>query len=234
MGQYLDRVTELLARATAANEEAVRKGAALLADVIAVGGVIHFFGSGHSQLLALEVHHRAGGLVPVQVIYDPTFGRAEQVEGFAACLLGEGDLCAGDAVVVVSNSGRNAAPVEVALLARERLLPVIAVTAVEFSRSLQSRHSSGRRLFELADVVLDTMVPPGDAVVQLEGLGVPVGPASTVIGAALLNELMVETVQELLRRGIEPPVLRSQNLDGSEEYNERIMQRYGARVRRVI
>lgn len=234
MGQYLNQVTELLANAAAANEGAVSRGAVLLADSIATGGVVYVFGSGHSQLLALEVHHRAGGLVPVQAIYDPTFGRAEQVEGFAPCLLGDDDLRSGDALVVVSNSGRNAAPIEVALLARERHVPVIALTAVGFSRSLPSRHSSGKRLFELADVVLDTMVPPGDAIVRLQGLGAPVGPASTVIGAALLNELMVETVRELLRRGIEPPVLRSQNLDDSDEYNRRVVQQYGARVRRVL
>lgn len=234
MGRYLNAVIDLLQRVAEANEEAVRAGAGILADVIARQGLVHVFGSGHSQLLALEIQARAGGLVPVQVIYDPTFGKAETVEGYAVSLLRDYELSRGEAMIVISNSGRNPAPIEIAMAARERGLSVIALTAVEFSRSVSSRHSSGKRLFELADVVLDTMGGPGDALVRVEGLDVPVGPSSTVVGGALINELMVVTTEELVRRGFEPPVLRSQNLDGSEVHNQRVMAAYWGRIRRVI
>ncbi|TMB51393.1 MAG: sugar isomerase domain-containing protein, partial [Chloroflexi bacterium] len=138
-----------------------------------------------------------------------------------------------DCLIVISNSGRNASPIEMAMLGRERGLPVIAVTAAEFSRSVSSRHSSGKRLLDLAHVVLDTCGAAGDAAVELEGVMEGVGPTSTVVGATLLNSTLVETIAELVRRGVEPPVLVSQNVDGSAERNTRLRDRYRGRIRSV-
>ena len=119
------------------------------------------------------------------------------------------------------------------MLGRERGLPVIAVTAAEFSRSVSSRHSSGKRLLDVADVVLDTCGAAGDAAVELDGVTEAIGPTSTVVGAALLNATLVEAIAELVRRGVEPPILVSQNVDGSAERNARLRDRYRGRIRSV-
>lgn len=231
MSRYLTTILDLLARAAAANEEAIARAASVVADVIERDGLVYVFGSGHSQLLAAELHMRAGGLVPVQAVWDPGFGRAERVEGYALSLLEDYDLRPGEAMIVISHSGRNAAPVEVALHARKRGLAVIAVTAVEYSLGQPSRHSSGLRLCEVADIVLDTLGVPGDALVPLPGAGA-VGPGSTVMGAALLNAVVVAAAEELQRRGHEPPLLRSVNLEGAS--NEAVLRRYRGRLRRVL
>jgi uncharacterized phosphosugar-binding protein len=228
---YLSAVEEILARVREANRESIRAAASIIADAIAADGIVHAFGSGHSQLLAIELAGRAGGLAAIQVIFDPGQGKAEGLEGYAATLLSDYRLEPRDCLIVISNSGRNPSPVEMAMAGKDGGLKVIAVTAAEFSRSVSSRHSSGRRLLDVADVVLDTCGAAGDAAVHLEGSPADVGPTSTVVGAALLNAVTVEAIAELVRRGIEPPVLVSQNLDNFAERNEALRRRYGGRIR---
>jgi uncharacterized phosphosugar-binding protein len=194
---------------------------------------VQAFGSGHSQLLAIELAGRAGGPAAIQVILDPGQGKAETLEGYAATLLRDYELEPRDCLIVISNSGRNASPIEMAMIGRERGLKVIAVTAADFSRSVSSRHSSGKRLLDVADVVLDTCGAAGDAAVSLDGLQTDVGPTSTVVGATLLNAVMVEAIAELIRRGVEPPVLVSQNVDGSADHNAKLRAQYRGRIRSV-
>jgi uncharacterized phosphosugar-binding protein len=232
--RYFDAITELLVRAREVNRDSIPAAAAILADTVQRDGIIQTFGSGHSQLLALEAAGRAGGYAGVQVIFDPGMGRSEQVEGYARSLLRDLVLDPRDCLIVTSNSGRNPAPIEMALAGREAGLTIIAITALDYARSSRSRHSSGKHLHDLADVVLDTCGPPGDAVLHLDGAPVPAGPTSTVIGAALLNAALVESVAELVRRGVEPPLVRSYNLDGSEAHNERVFARYRGRLHTVI
>jgi len=231
--RYFDAVDGILRKVRHANRESIPRAASLMADTIAADGIIHAFGSGHSQLLAIELAGRAGGLAAIQVILDPGQGKAEAIEGYAATLLRDYALESRDCLIVISNSGRNPSPIEMAMLGRERGLPVIAVTATEFSRGVSSRHSSGKRLLDLAEVVLDTCGAAGDAAVELEGVMEGVGPTSTVVGATLLNATLVETIAELVRRGVDPPVLVSQNMDGSAERNARLRDRYRGRIRSV-
>lgn len=224
--KYLDAVCEILQQMKERQGEAIGKAAVLVGDAIINGGLVYTFGSGHSQLLSQEVHSRAGGLYPVMQIADPLWGRAERLEGFAEILLKGLPLKAGEPIFVISNSGRNPEPIEVAMQVREMGLHVIAVTAMAHSTSVDSRHSSGKKLYELADVVLDTGAPPGDACLALEGLPAKTGAVSTVLGAAIMNAVMVEAVQYMLDKGHEPPVLMSANLDGSDEFNARVIGRY--------
>jgi uncharacterized phosphosugar-binding protein len=232
--RYLDAIDELLARARAANRDSIPAAASIVADTVEGDGVIQTFGSGHSQLLALEAAGRAGGYAGVQVIFDPGMGRSELVEGYARSLLRDRVLDPRDCLIVASNSGRNPAPIEMAMAAAEAGLPIIAITALDYARSSRSRHSSGKHLHDLADVVLDTGGPPGDAVLRIDGAPVAAGAMSTVIGAALLNAVLVESVAELVRRGVEPPLVRSYNMDGSDDHNERMFARYRGRVNPVI
>ena len=194
----------------------------VIADAIAQGGTLHIFGTGHSHMLAEELYIRAGGLACVNAILEPSLmlhedpARAtelERQEGLAAEILVKHEMRAGDVLIVVSNSGRNPVPIEMALLAKERGLVVIALTSLAHSQAVASRHSSGRRLFEVADVILDNGGEVGDAVLEVEGLPTKACPTSTVIGAAILNAVVATTIEELLGMGIVPHVLVSSNVD---------------------
>jgi uncharacterized phosphosugar-binding protein len=225
--EYLDKVCELLQSAKATQAEAIRKSAVLVADTITNGGLVYAFGSGHSQCLSREIHSRAGGLYPVVAINDPMWGKVERLEGYGELLLKGLPLKKGEVIFVISNSGRNPSPIDVAIKTKEMGLHVIAVTSLPHSKSQPSRHSSGKKLFEVADIVLDTGVPVGDACMSFEGLPMKAGPASTALGASILNAVMVEAIQYILDRGEEPPILISANVEGGDEHNRRLVERYG-------
>jgi len=224
--EYLNIVIEGIKNLRDTQSDNIKKAAELIGDALAEGKHIFTFGSGHSQLLAREITERAGGLAPVFHLPDPIWGMVERLEGYGEMLLEQYPLQKGEVIFVISNSGRNPEPIEIAKGAKEKGLKVIAVTSLKHSKNVESRHSSGKKLFEYGDVVLDTGTPKGDAVMDFEGLSSKAGAASTVFGAALLNAVMVEAIQYLLDKGIEPPVLISANVDGSDEHNAELMERY--------
>jgi uncharacterized phosphosugar-binding protein len=229
--RYFEVVDRLLARVREVNRDSTASAAGIIADTVAADGIVRAFGSGHSGLLARDLYDRAGGLACVDPIEDPGRGRAENLAGYAATLLHEDQLWPPDCLIVISSSGRNIAPIELAMIARERGVPVIAATSVEFSLAVPSRHPSGTRLLDVADVVLDTCVPVGDAGLAIDGAPTDVGPMSTVLGAAVLTAVMVEATEELLRRGVTPPLFASQNVEGVDDYNDALNDRYRGRIR---
>ncbi|MDI3297869.1 MAG: SIS domain-containing protein [Bacillota bacterium] len=238
--EYGRRVEELLERIVTGQAAAVGRAAAMVAEAVAGGGVIFTFGTGHSHLVAEEVAYRAGVLVPVDAILEPSLTGhqdvtkselLERLEGFGRAIVEHRRLGPGDVLIVISNSGRNAAPIEVAMEARSRGVPVVAVTSLPYSRAVGSRHSSGRKLYEVADVVVDTGTPLGDALLHLPGLEQPVAPASGVVGIFVLQAILAGATALLLERGLQPPVWESGNLDGASERNARWLDRYRERIR---
>lgn len=223
---YLETAAEYLGKLIETQAEAIQEAAVMIVDALTEDKSIYTFGSGHSQLIAREIAQRAGGLAPIFHLPDPTWGMVERIEGYGDALLEQYPIKSGEVIFVISNSGRNPEPIEVAMGAREKGLKVIAVTSMTHSKSVESRHSSGKRLFELADVVLDTGTPLGDAAMDFEGLPMKAGALSTILGAAIMNAVMVEVIQMMLNRGLTPPVLISANVDGSDEHNAEIMERY--------
>lgn len=215
--------------------------ATLLTECIAAGGVFHIFGAGHSHLFAEEVSYRAGGLVPVNPILDigytlmggpPSRSSAlERLEGYVSTILNSYDLRPNEVMIIISQSGRNAGPLEAAMYAKEKGLQVIAITSLAQSKAQTSRHSSGKRLFEIADVVIDNHVPEGDAAVELKPGQPKVAPLSTIVGAAILQGLVAEVAGRLLDRGIAPPVWVSANVEGGDEHNRKMALQYQSRVR---
>lgn len=227
MSAYYDKVVSLLAQIHSTQAGAISAAGEIVGKTVKDGGIVHAFGSGHSAAIAYEGHGRAGGLAAVSAIIDPLRGLAERTEGYGAALMTPVRLKKGDSMIVISNSGRNPLPIEVASIAREmKGLKVIAITSVAHSSSVESRHSSGKRLLELADVVIDNMGEPGDASVSLEGLDTPLGPTSTITGAYIMNEITIAAVGWMLDHGFEPPVFKSANLDGSKEHNNALRDRY--------
>jgi len=223
--RYFAELYRLLEKAEHSQIDSIVQAGKVIADAIILGGTLHIFGTGHSHMLAEELYVRAGGLACVNAILEPSLmlhedpvraTELERQEGLAAEILAKHEMRAGDVLIVVSNSGRNPVPIEMALLARERGLMVIALTSLDHSQAVNSRHSSGRRLFAVADIVLDNGGEVGDAVLEVEGHPTKACPTSTVIGAAILNAVVGTAIEELLSMGIAPPVLVSSNVNGSQ------------------
>jgi uncharacterized phosphosugar-binding protein len=238
---YISELQNLLERIKQGQREKIVAAGKLVADALIADGLVHTFGTGHSHLIADEAFFRAGGIAAINPILDERLvflkgalesTRAERFSGFARALVEKEQVGPNDVAVVISNSGRNAAPLEMALEMKSRGARVVAITSVEQSSSSMPLHSSGKRLFEVADVVIDNCVPPGDALLALPGLGSRIGPSSTVAGAAIINSIMIEAVAETLRRGMPVPVLPSANLDGvTESTLTELLGRYRGRVR---
>lgn len=234
---YYSRANELLAAAWTANAPVIERVAPILGAVVARGGVIHTFGSGHSELISREIIGRAGGLVCVTGILDPTGGFIENLPNYGTKLIERYDrqyqLLPGEAIIVISNSGKNTSPIDVALYAKQKGLTVIALTCLEMSRVTPSQHPGGKKLFEVADHVLDNGGVPGDAIVDVT-TDVKAGPTSTLIGCSVLNWLMLSTIDWLKANGHDLPVLRSQNLPGAIEHNRQVAAKYKGRLSRQV
>ncbi len=239
--RYFEAARERLAEAQRANEAPLAEAARSIADSLAAEGLIYAFGAGHSAMLVMDIFYRAGGLVPVQPIFSekillnllPVTATTEweKREGWAGALLAPYEVRPHDVLIAISTSGRNAAPIEVARAGREAGMTVIALTSVSYAEAAPATHSSGKRLHEFADIILDNRVDPGDAALELPGLEQRVGPLSTIVGSALLQATLVQAEAELLARGVTPPVFRSANLPGGRSHNEALLARYRGRVR---
>jgi uncharacterized phosphosugar-binding protein len=230
---YLDALTAALERARAANVESLPAAAKIIEAVVAGDGIVYAFGSGHSQLTALELSRRAGGLAPLQVITDPTWGGAEDLEGYGETLISDTPLELHDCLIAISRSGATFAAIEIARRARAAGAKVIAVTSVAASKRATARHSSGQKLYEIADVVLDDGADGPDPGIEIPGLGLPVGPTSTVVATALIQEAIVEAIAGLAARGVDAPVYRPNSQPGGREHNEQLRARYRRRINKV-
>jgi uncharacterized phosphosugar-binding protein len=244
---YFSTIQSRLVEARDANAATLAAVAPLIGQSIADGGVLHLFGSGHSEMIARELIGRAGGLMPVTGLFDPGYGFSENVVGYGTRLAERYDrnysLRAGEVMIVISNSGKNASPIEVALYAKEKGLIVVGLTALAMSTTAATVHPGGKNLHLVADHVLDNHGVPGDAIVdlnngQLAGVepGTPrmAGPTSTFIGATLLNLLALDVMTWLRDHGHELPLVQSQNTEGGMEANVELSQRYRTRLSKLI
>lgn len=246
--QFLLLARDLVDRLATSQDAVLDEAADLCAEAISAGGLAHAFGTGHSRIAVEELFPRYGsypGFNPLaelsmtfhtQVVGANGQKQAmfiERVEGLAEVILGQFRLEPPDVMIVFSAGGTTAVPIEMAIGARERGLPVIAVTSLEGSRASASGHSSGTRLFDHADVVLDLCTPPGDALVAIGELDTPVGPGSTIAAVALANELKVRTAARLAERGALPPVITSPSLVGAQRSGELFDGAYTEHARRL-
>ncbi|MEU1530015.1 SIS domain-containing protein [Streptomyces fagopyri] len=230
---------------TASARDDVRRAAELIADCVRADGVVQAFGTGHSQALVLEIAGRAGGLVPTNrlsiadlvlyggerpdVLADPLL---ERESGVAARIYALVEPRPEDLFVIVSNSGVNNVVVEMALHAKERGHRVLAVTSLAHTRAVPASHPSGRKLADVADVVLDNAAPRGDALLELPGGGA-VCALSTLTGVMLVQMAVAESAALLLAAGVRPPVYVSANVPGGFEGNLVLEERYAGRIRRT-
>ena len=231
--QYFNAVREILTRIESEQVTAIRDAGGIVGSAIASGGILHAFGSGHSHMISEEAFYRAGGLAPVNPILDSRLlflggamesTRAEREPGYAQTLLSHHDIQPNDVAIIISNSGRNVVPIEMALEMRSRgIKKIIAITNLAQSTRSSSRHTSGKRLFELADLVIDTCVPVGDAGVDIPGGSQRIGPTSTIAGVAIINAIIIEAATDLQRQGLPIPVFLSVNMESSSQQGTEVL-----------
>lgn len=233
---------EFMMREAAHIEEAAQR----ITDSLLQDGVVHLFGTGHSSIPLQEAFYRSGGLAPVDAMLDPNMGMTygaercsalEKIEGFASkFVLPNYDLRAGEVIIIYSTSGRNPAVIETALTAKAKGLYVIGVTSLQIAEKYPSRHSSGKRLCDVADLVFDLDVPEGDVIVPISArpeLGAT-GGASTMLAILLTNAILAQVVENFVTAGKTPPTLLCPNVGDAAAImatNQKTMDRYRERIR---
>jgi len=237
---YFDKATEKIELVRKNEMKQMKEAANRIAVAIQNEGIIQLFGCGHSHILTEEVCYRAGGLVPINpILYGPLMlhegalrsSELERQNGLAEKFMSEQDIRQEDVMVVISTSGRNPVPVDVAQIAKDKGAFVIGITSMEYSKSQPSRHISGKHLYNSVDLVIDNFATKGDAALTYNKVNVPFGPTSTVVGAVIINAILAEAVKILADKGIEPPVFLSGNMDGADEHNSKLVEKYKKRIR---
>ncbi|MBQ2955498.1 MAG: SIS domain-containing protein [Clostridia bacterium] len=235
---YFRNMTELLEKTLASQKESLEKASQKIAESLKNGGMLYTFGTGHGHLLALEIFYRAGGMAKVCPILDERLmlhinaaesSGWERAEGLEDELLKKYPIQAGDVLISISNSGRNTVPVMLAKAAKERGAFVIALTSMQHTSSVTPRNKAGLRLFEAADLVLDNGGILGDAAMQMAD-GAYVGPTSTAVGASMLQAIACRVKEISLEEGWEAEYFKSSNVDGGDEYNQKLLDKYKALI----
>lgn len=233
--RYFAHVQSKLEEVLAHELPNIQKAAEFVAESCKNGGKFYLFGSGHSHMIAEELYLRAGGLALVHAILPPELmlhempnksTYLERVEGYAKAMVELYHVEEKDTIMVISNSGRNAVPVEMCLEARAKGAKVIALTSMKHSASCASRHSSGLKMYQIAHVTIDNCADIGDASFPIDGLGYPIGPTSDAVGIAIAQALVCQVVDNLVKDGIEPPIFKSSNVDGGDEHNNEMFAKY--------
>ena len=237
---YLTHVQNLIGQLIEQQTDAIERAADAIAQAIADGHSLFGFGCNHSLLPVLDIYYRAGGLMLVNPVVAPGLAlelhpptltsKMEQLDGYAQIALGTAPIKAGDVLIIISVSGRNAVPVEAAAQAKSLGATVIGITSRAFTDAVSPRNKLGKKLIDLADVVIDNLTPPGDAALSIDGLPEKFTPVSGVSSVAIMHALMAETIERLLARGITPPVYLSGNVDGGAAHNDRLLAENAARI----
>lgn len=234
---YIDKILELIKIVQTEEKENMEKCVELLTKTIIGKKSVYTFGASHAGILSEEMYYRAGGLMMI----NPIFGREimldtspitvtskmERCVGYGTILASKVNFQKDDVLIVHSVSGRNPVSIEIAIAAKEKGVKIIGLTNLKYSKSVSSRHPSGKNLYEFCDIVIDNHGDVGDACVSIEGIDQKVAPTSTVIGATILNSIVAATAQNLVKKGMKrPPIFYSANIDGGDKLNEELYEEY--------
>lgn len=237
---YRDQIVDIIDGILDTQSAALDAARDAVADALASDHLVYVAGSGHSHLIAEEAFYRAGGIAAAQAILDPDLmlhmgarrsTEIEREEGRAEKVLSSYPVGPGDVVFVASNSGRNSYPIELALGAAARGATTVALTSLRHAGATSSRHRSGKRLFEVADIVIDNGGVYGDAGLPVGGGAIRMGPTSTIVGAFIVNTIFAEAVDRLTRDGVTVDVYQSANREGAEAAADAIIDRWQSRIR---
>ena len=236
IGAYFENLKNIITAVETGEKDALYSGACLMRDAVLSGHNIFAFGCSHAGLLALEMYYRTGGMAVINPVRAPGLNldidpatmtsQLERLDEYGKIIVDNQPLGEGDVIIIHSVSGRNTVTVDVAMRAREKGAKVIALTNMDYSKSVTSRHPSGKRLFEVADVILDNHGCIGDGAIEVPGLAEKVGPTSTAVGAAMLNAMMTQAVALIAETGATVPVFMSANVDGGDAHNKEMLAKY--------
>lgn len=232
---YLNNISRLNEKLIETQLVNIEIAARLVAAALEGGRRVHAFGTGHSHMLAEELFYRAGGLVNINPILETSLmlhesasksTKLERIADYGKVLFEHSGMESGDVLLLFSNSGRNGAAIDLAQLALENGIHTIVITNMKHTISGASRHPSGKKLWELGEVVIDNCGCVGDACVDIDGFTRRTSPTSTVAGAAILNAMTACAVQYIVDDGFEPEVFASSNIDGGDEINDKYIHKY--------
>lgn len=247
MTQYLQRITEHLEVLHDTNTTSIQLAARMVADQIKNDKIVYAYGpGGHSNLGSQELFFRAGGLMHMSAMLDEgtlLSGGAlrsmaiERTPGYGTIVIDDYNLGQDDLLILINAYGINAAVIDAALEARRRGVKIIGVTSVRHAQATAAehpaRHPSKKNLYEVVDVVLDSNIDVGDAVITIEGVDQPVGPLSTFATTYLLNSMVAEAVNLLAQEGVQPPIWRSGNAPDGDEVNAQFIDRFKGRIKKL-
>lgn len=236
--KYSSIVLETLQKIFADEADRIASAGVLLADTLQKDGLLYVFGCGHSHILSEEMFYRAGGLAAVSPIFETCAmlhegavksSYVERLSGYAGQVIQRHPIAENDCVLIVSSSGINPFPIEMAQGAAERGAKVIGISSFQY-RGQESRQAEGLHLPDVCDLCIDNHVPVGDASVPVCSDGTKAGPVSTIASAAICNSIVLSACECLRGRGIEPEIFRSGNCDGGDACNRDLVERFRARV----
>ncbi|MGI6509545.1 MAG: sugar isomerase domain-containing protein [Erysipelotrichaceae bacterium] len=244
--KYFEVEKQVVDKVIKVNKDAIVKAAQILAETTEKGGLIYGFGTGHSHLVvddafwraatpanyAALLEHSATGNTEITKSY-----LVENTYGIGRIIVDYNRITPNDCMIIISNSGNNIAPVDAAIRAKEKGIPVIAITAVEYSNYLTTKHKDGLKLKDVADVVLDNCCIIGDAAVEIEGFPMKVGSVSTIPNIFLQNAILTQMVENLVQKGIQPDVYYNGHMafmnEDFADHNDRLVDKYFYRIRNL-
>lgn len=241
--QYLNVVQEKLSTIALEQNEKIATAASKIAEVINQGGIVYIFGCGHSHIFAEDVFYRAGGIAPVRPIFiEPLMlheGAAasshyEKQNDYITAFLDKYELTEKDALIVISTSGINPAPVDAALWGKRHGAFTLVITSFIYADTQRSKHKEGLYLRDCADLAIDNHVPVGDAVLSLSGHTTPFAPVSSMTGIFIIHALFAETIANLSHDTHQLPIFLSGNIDNATQHNEGLLEQYGERIPELI
>lgn len=234
--QYVAHIKDVLDHLVASQWDAIHMASDRISEAIQQDHSVYVFGASHAGILAQELFYRTGGLalinpiMPKEVLLDvrpvTQTSNMERLDGYGTIIFDHSGAKAGDVLIIHSVSGRNTIAIDMALQARKQQVYVIAITNMAYSTKVESRHASGKKLYELADLVIDNCGEFEDSCTHIEGVDQKVAPTSTVIGATIVNAMVIQIVEKLLAKGIEPPIFHSANVDGGDAFNQELLKKY--------
>lgn len=238
--KYFEKAVQAVRKVAESQKESMDMAAEMLVAAVIGDRGIFSFGASHSFMMTEEMVYRTGGLMLVNPIYPhgmnlfirplTATSKLERVVGLGAQMLESSPAKEGDVLIISSTSGRNAVAIDMAMAAREKQIKTICITSMDYTRNVTSRHPSGKKVADLCDVVIDNCAPFGDAAVEVPGFAQKVAPLSSLTGIAIVNALVAEVVDRLVKRGVDPPVFVSANLDWGEEHNARLLAENAHRI----